>query len=268
MSLTLLKKQTAPITLSLLVCAMACECLLCYFYNILPKPVTILANGLLIGNVFLHLAHEAYHGSMHHNKIVNDSLGLICNLIATPLGVFPIVRFLHFNHHRHTRNHHDMDNWLLTGNTPILIVKWLFVDLFYVYVFFVKLKGINRYYLLSALFYGMILFTAIGWILMQNTLQPLLFYWMISSRLGLLYFSFFSIYLVHSPALTQGNAGVLKATVIRPNKWLTALSTCQNYHLIHHLYPAIPFYKLSNVWQSQKEQLIKKGAIVINGLKV
>ena len=32
-------------------------------------------------------------------------------------------------------------------------------------------------------------------------------------------------------------------------EWLlTPLLVCQNYHLIHHLYPTVPFYKIHDAW--------------------
>ena len=39
-------------------------------------------------------------------------------------------------------------------------------------------------------------------------------------------------------------------------EWLlTPLLVCQNYHLIHHLYPTVPFYKIHDAWYLKYDEL-------------
>ena len=47
------------------------------------------------------------------------------------------------------------------------------------------------------------------------------------------------------------------ATTMRMGwEWLlTPLLVYQNYHLIHHLYPTVPFYKMHDVWHLKYDQL-------------
>jgi fatty acid desaturase len=37
-------------------------------------------------------------------------------------------------------------------------------------------------------------------------------------------------------------------------EWLlTPLLTYQNYHLVHHLYPTVPFYRYRRLWESRAD---------------
>ncbi len=52
-------------------------------------------------------------------------------------------------------------------------------------------------------------------------------------------------------------------------EWLlTPLMVYQNYHLIHHLYPSVPFYKYIKVWNLRRDELIQKNPAIQNGLKL
>jgi fatty acid desaturase len=43
---------------------------------------------------------------------------------------------------------------------------------------------------------------------------------------------------------------------------LTPVLLFQNYHLIHHLIPTVPFYRYGRIWRAKKDFLIANGAAV------
>ena len=51
-----------------------------------------------------------------------------------------------------------------------------------------------------------------------------------------------------------------RATNVLSSPILTLLFLCQNYHLIRHLYPGVPFYRYMRIWRAQKDALLKLGA--------
>ena len=53
-----------------------------------------------------------------------------------------------------------------------------------------------------------------------------------------------------------------RATHVFPNPVLTPLLLCQNYHLIHHLYPAVPFYRYGRIYQAIRLELEARGVHV------
>ena len=79
--------------------------------------------------------------------------------------------------------------------------------------------------------------------------------WLMPARLaiGLLAFGF--DWLPHHPHDVRSDDDRYRATVVRPSPWLTPLLIYQNYHLIHHLYPAVPFYRYSRVWRAKEATL-------------
>ena len=74
----------------------------------------------------------------------------------------------------------------------------------------------------------------------------------------------------HCPAQISAKEDKYKETTIRLAKeWLlTPLMVYQNYHLIHHLYPSVPFYKYIKVWNLRRDELIQKNPAIQNGLKL
>ena len=67
-------------------------------------------------------------------------------------------------------------------------------------------------------------------------------------------------YLPHRPHLIPARADRFRATHIISGRWLTLPLCCQNYHLVHHLYPAVPFYGYGRVWHDQRDELLARGA--------
>ena len=50
------------------------------------------------------------------------------------------------------------------------------------------------------------------------------------------------------------------------HEWLlTPVMVFQNYHLIHHLYPNIPFHRYLKVWSSIKDQIMAKNPAIQSG---
>ena len=50
-------------------------------------------------------------------------------------------------------------------------------------------------------------------------------------------------------------------------EWLlTPLMTFQNYHLVHHLYPRAPFYRLIKLWKSRLDLHLSKDPLLIDAL--
>jgi len=55
------------------------------------------------------------------------------------------------------------------------------------------------------------------------------------------------------PWLSKGD-GSGPLTIFRDGaEWFwTPVLMCQNYHLVHHLYPNVPFYRLKRIWNARR----------------
>ncbi len=74
---------------------------------------------------------------------------------------------------------------------------------------------------------------------------------------------FFFDYLPHRPHQERDR---WKNARVYPGKVLNILIMGQNYHLIHHLWPSIPWYNYQNAYYATKPLLDAKGCYQTSGL--
>ena len=44
--------------------------------------------------------------------------------------------------------------------------------------------------------------------------------------------------------------------------WLTPLFVYQNYHLVHHLHPSVPFYRYVRAWRRNEQAYLDRNAAI------
>ena len=81
--------------------------------------------------------------------------------------------------------------------------------------------------------------------------------WLLPTRIALFLVALVFVFLPHYPGVVSQQDDPFMATTMRKGwEWLlTPLLVYQNYHLIHHLYPTVPFYKTHDVWYLKYDQL-------------
>jgi len=226
--------------------------------GVIPMWVACIANGLLSYGMF-SIIHDASHRAISSNKWVNDGIGTIGLIFLFPYAPMPVLRWLHMQHHRFTNAGNDPDWFTNTSPTWQAPFRWAFFDGYYMYYFFryggafvTKFMGVFLFYVSIAL---AALFAAIyfGYGL------EILVLWFIPTRIGLLLIDIVFVILPHNPGIVSQEEDPYLATTMRMGwEWLlTPLMVYQNYHLIHHLYPTVPFYKMHRVWFLLKDQLTK-----------
>ena len=72
--------------------------------------------------------------------------------------------------------------------------------------------------------------------------------------------SFSFDYLPHKPHFVLASENPYRATRLFADPLLTPIFLYQNYHLVHHLYPGIPFYRYARVWREKRDELTRRGA--------
>jgi beta-carotene hydroxylase len=219
-----------------------------YWTNTLPHWLVFICNFLslyVLGTVI----HDASHGVAHSNRIANAAIGHISAVLQG--FVFPVFTRVHMQHHAHVNDpENDPDHFVSTGG-PLWLIA---VRFFYHEVFFFQRRlwrkhelwewaisrGILVAVLIAGYFYGFL-----GYILN--------FWFVPTAIMGLLLGLFFD-YLPHRPF--KETSRWLNARVY-PSWLLNILLLGQNYHLVHHLWPTVPWYNYQPAYRQMKYLLDK-----------
>ena len=215
------------------------------------------------------VAHDATHSSVFSNRKVNDWAGRFAMLLLEPGPFFQVFRLIHMQHHRFT-NDKDKDPDAYTGIGPawVLPFRWLTLDYIYfkIYlsaeVFKKRPKREQREFYLAVLFFVTVItvVTLAGWL----KLYLLLFF--IPTRIAKYVIIVAFDFLPHYPHEVTAKEDPYRATSNRVGlEWLlTPLLIYQNYHLVHHLYPAIPFYRYLKIWNAKKQFHESQDPAIVN----
>ena len=256
---TLMKKPTvAWPTIMVLVasCIIFSLSTAAYIEGALPLSWAILFNTIAAYMSFTP-AHEASHGSVSANRALNDWVGRLATVLQSPVPFFRAFRYIHMQHHKFT-NDKTKDPDLYVGSGPgwLLPLKWTTLDINYLYrylnpsVFMKRPKSERREMLLALLFAAVVLtvISANGW------LNYYLWLFLIPGRITAIFLAITFDFLPHYPHQAQAKDQPFQCTSNRVGmEWLlTPVLLFQNYHLVHHLYPSVPFYRLLKIWYARK----------------
>jgi beta-carotene hydroxylase len=211
--------------------------------------------SFLINVLALHLVgtviHDASHGVAHRNPVMNAVLG---HGSALMLGfVFPVFTRVHMQHHANVNDpKNDPDHFVSTGG-PLWLIAPRF---FYHEIFFFRRRLWRNYELLEWLISRLCVAGVVYFAASQGQLGYVFNFWFSPAGCVGLMLGLFFDYLPHRPHQDRNrwhNARVY------PSSILNLLILGQNYHLIHHLWPSIPWYKVQPAYYATKPLLDAKG---------
>ena len=229
--------------------------------GVLSPWIALPINAALAFALFTPM-HDASHKSLTRVKWPNEVLGRVCSLALT--APFPAFRFLHLQHHKHTNHDHDdPDMWSGRGPWFVLPLRWLSQDLHYYAFYFGRWseRPVAERRETAATLTAFALLAALA--MWATSPEAVLLGWLIPARLAIAGLAYGFDYLPHRPHTVTSKQDRYQATSVRPNPLLTPVLLYQNYHLIHHLYPGVPFYRYAAVWRDREDKLRGKGAKVI-----
>ncbi len=201
----------------------------------------------LVGTVI----HDASHNVAHRNRVMNAMLG---HGSALMLGFsFPVFTRVHMQHHANVNDpDNDPDHFVSTGG-PLWLIAARF---FYHEIFFFKRKLWRKYELLEwflgRLAVVLIVCTAIHY----DSLGYIFNFWFSPALVVGLALGLFFDYLPHRPFQERNR---WKNARVYPSTILNVLILGQNYHLIHHLWPSIPWYYYQRAYREVQPLLDAKG---------
>ncbi len=202
--------------------------------------------------------HDSAHRGVGQSSRLNAVVGRLCSVPL--LGPFAAFRYVHLEHHKHT-NDAEKDPDFYSGRGPAWLrpLRWVTQDLHY-YVVYLKARRSAGELGEVVLVFLALLLACLGLTLTGYGMLALL--WIVSSRLALLFLAYSFDYLPHRPHKVKGKDNRFLATSVRPSGLLQVLLLNQNLHLIHHLHPAVPFYRYGKLWRAQEVTLRREGVVV------
>jgi ring-1,2-phenylacetyl-CoA epoxidase subunit PaaE len=213
--------------------------------------------------------HDSIHSSLGNSKQLNLWVGRISFLFYSSLVAFELMRFIHFRHHRNANGDGDeADGVIQSGPGWFRPLKWPFLDLIYAWKYkrYWKERPVSE----KRNIIIMILVTMVmwPWLVINGYLTELLVFWIIPQRISFFLIAFIFVYLPHVPNDVSEQENAYRATSIREGmEWLLSpLMMYQNYHLVHHLYPNVPFYRMVKIWNSRLDEHLSHDPAIVPAL--
>ncbi len=208
----------------------------------------------LVGSVI----HDACHGVAHRNKIVNAALGhgsafLLC-------FSFPVFTRVHMQHHAHVNDPINDPDHVVSTYGPLWIINARFM---YHEVFFFRRKLWRKNELLEWALARSSLALIVFFAVQYHILGYIFNFWFIPLAIVGLVLGLFFDYLPHRPFKERDR---WKNARVYPNRILNWLIMGQNYHLVHHLWPSVPWYNYEKAYYATQPLLDAKGCHQTVGL--
>ncbi len=215
---------------------------------------TVAVNMIAIYVGFTPL-HEAMHGVAHRSPLLNGTIG---RLAGIPLTVtLPLFRGVHYEHHSHT-NDPARDPDLIVARQPRwLLPLWcLGIPVEYRTKFYGQRLWRTRGQLVEALVLDALLVALLAVAATQGWIATLAVVWLAPAAIAVACLALAFDFLPHYPYDT---AVRYFDTRIYPGRFLNVVLLGQNYHLIHHLWTTIPWYRYRRAFAGSATELAERG---------
>ena len=222
----------------------------------LPMWAGCVINGFLAYGMF-SIAHDGLHRAISSVPWVNEPMGAIGLFFLLPYAPLAVARWVHMQHHRFTNGELDPDRYIHDCPRWQMLLRWSNFDVFY-FVYFLKHgDAVRDKHLKTVVGYVAVLVLAILAAVIAGYGYEILMLWLLPTRIALFLVASVFVYLPHYPGVVPDEDDAYLATTMRMGwEWLlTPLLVYHNYHLIHHLYPTVPFYKMHDVWHLKYDEL-------------
>jgi beta-carotene hydroxylase len=212
--------------------------------------------GIFLAFLCLYFIFTPLHESVHysiflgpHSKWSNTVTGFLSGLML--LAPFPVFKILHLKHHAYV-NHPDKDpdHWVKGDNPLIVFFKFATLFFFYYYLFFKDTKKLKSS-LVTVLIYNFVFSLVMLTIVHFTSVEFLLKLWIYPLIGAIIFLGLTFDFIPHYPHDDQTRFNNSRTI---PSRLLSILMVNQNYHIIHHLYPRVPFYMYKSVFENMSPE--------------
>ncbi len=217
--------------------------------------------------VMFTVLHDAVHYSISRRRWVNALLGRLAIPFVVPYAAAPLFGFVHIEHHRNTNEHRDFDpdTWASHGPAWQLPLRWLTIDAWYAIFYVRNLRRRTGREVVEVV--GVIALFVAGIVLAADAgvLWTVALVYLIPARIGLALLAWWFDWLPHHGLTVTQRENRYRATRVRVGmEWLlTPGLLYQNYHLVHHLHPSIPFYRYIAAWRRNEDAYLERDAAIM-----
>ena len=228
----------------------------------IPLWLAFAVNAVLVYLSYTPL-HDATHGSIARgcHEWLNRAVGMLPAVMA--IHNFSLHRVTHLSHHQHLNDPAlDADHWVAGQRWWSVLARCstVFLSHYRLGWRIADADSRRRGAIENAATLGIaVLVLAIaGW-------EVFLVALILPAIVGMTLLAFLFDYIVHAPYADDGRFKATRAFIL-PRRWRrigSALWMQQNYHLAHHLYPWIPFYRYEKVMTAARELIERRGGAVV-----
>ncbi len=198
--------------------------------------------------------HESVHHAAGRARWVNQWLGRLSMPFVAVWGSFPMFKFVHIEHHRNTNEdiHTDPDAWTEHGPAWQLPFRWLVMELWYFRFYLPRLPRRPRREAVGFVTNLLIVLGTLAALVAIGHGWELLMIYLIPQRIAIGVLAWWFDWLPHHDLGVSARVNRFQATRVRVGweRVMTPLMLYQNYHLVHHIHPTIPFYRYVQAWRN------------------
>jgi beta-carotene hydroxylase len=228
-----------------------------------PLTLCIAINAMASFGMFT-VTHEAVHKAVSTIRWINNLFGRSSAVFLGPLGEFGAFRFVHLEHHKYTNvEGKDPDLWSGKGPSLLLPLRWATQPYCYLYAYLSKITKRPIMEVLELLATLGLVWGISAYVIKSGYGVEWLVYYFLPSQLAIVVLGGTFDYLPHHYHTTTIDQDKFKTTALVTSAiWptltqplLNAVLYYQTYHVIHHLYPTVPFYQYSSMYRLKKQEL-------------
>ena len=231
---------------------------------VVAGPLPWVAGAVLnaiAGFLLFTVAHDTAHNSVSKNEHVTTWLGRFTTPMFAPQASYRVWRFIHMQHHRFTNDDEGRDPDAYTHSGPAwqLPLRFATIDLWYMVFYLRHLRSRPAAERRELYVQWALMAAAAVAVVAAGYGFELVVLYLLPARLAVAFLAWSFDWLPHHglEEHTQ-QSDKFKATRNRvgAERVLSPLLLNQNYHLVHHLHPRIPFHRYVAVWRKAEEHYL------------
>lgn len=229
--------------------------------GVLPIWLTIPVNAA-VSFVMFTVLHDASHHAMGRGDRINEWFGRLSMPFVVAWASFGLFRYIHIEHHRNTNEGigADPDAWASAGPSWQQPLRWLTIDFWYAVIYLRNARHRPLTEVTETV--GLLGLTLAGlvWAAQAGELWTVAVIYLIPQRIAVFILAWWFDWLPHHGLTDTARQNRFRATRNRVGmEWLfTPMMLSQNYHLVHHLYPVIPFYRYVRTWRNHEQAFLAR----------